>query len=326
MIPVFLIPLFYSKAFADYATILVYHRFGDDRYPSTSVSLEDFEAQMKFLREQGFKVIPLSSLINSLRKREKIQPKTVVITIDDGYKSTMKAFEILKKFNYPFTVFLYMEAVDRYPDFLSLEDIKKLKNYGKVEFENHSYSHRAFGLMRDTETFLKDLEKSEERFEKIFGHKPNFYALPFGYYNSEILAILKEKGYKAVFTQDPGNVNNFTDLYRIPRQAIVGSWSKMENFKKKLFREALTLQRLIPTYGFLEENPPEKIGAVLKYPNLYKDCRIYITELGWEIAKRKGNFVFRDNIPFLKRKWNRVGVKCRNLNGKWAESFWIIAR
>lgn len=315
-----------GEVLAGYGVILLYHRFGDDRYPTTSVSLEDFEAQMRYLKKNGYRVVPLKELLRLIHDGRDIPEKTVVITIDDGYKSTVEAFKILRKYGYPFTVFLYMEAIGRYPDFLTLEDIREMERYGKVDFENHSYSHRAFGLMKDKKAFLEDLEKSESRFMKLFGRKPELYALPYGYYNREVLEILKERGYTAVLTQDPGNVGPFTEPFRIPRQAIVGSWSRMENFRKKLSREPLPLKGLVPGYGFIE-NPPERIGAVLLFPGRYRNCRIYITELGWRIAKREGTLVYRDDLVELKRKWNRVGVKCRNVEtGKWAESFWMIIK
>jgi len=113
--------------------------------------------------------------------------------------------------------------------------------------------------MRDLRAFLEDLERSERRFEKLFGRKPRFYALPFGYYNRELVNLLRDKGYEAVFSQDPGNVDNFTDPYRIPRQAVVGSWSELDNFRRKLTREPLPLRELIPDYGFLTKNPPRRI-------------------------------------------------------------------
>lgn len=309
------------------ATILLYHRFGDERYPSTSVSLEDFYRQMKYLKDNGYRVIPLSRLVEMLEKREEIPDKTVVITIDDGYRTTMKAFEILKEFGYPFTVFLYMEAVGRYPDFLTLEDIREMEKYGKAEFENHSYSHRAFGFDVDLKRFLEDLEKSESRFVKIFGRKPTMYAFPYGFYNLALIEILRQKGYRAVFTQDPGNVDNSSDLFRLSRQAIVGSWSKMEHFVKKLRRENLPLKGLFPEPGFLESNPPPRIGGELRDPAHYSDCRIYVSELGWRLAEKDGSKVFIKQSKPLKSRWNRIGVKCRNKKtGRWAESFWFVMR
>ena len=317
--------LTWSEAYAGHATILLYHRFGDERYPTTSVSLEDFERQMRYLKENGYRVVRLKELIRMLKEGRDIPPKTVAIAIDDGYRSTVKAYQILKRFNFPFTVFLYMEAVGRYPDFLTLEQIREMESSGLADFENHSYSHRAFGLTRDEKSFVQDLRNSEERFKKIFGRRPRFYALPYGLYNKKILKVLKEKGYEAVFTQDPGNVSLHTDPYRIPRQAVVGSWSRMENFRKKLVREPLPLKKLYPDYGFLKENPPRMVGAELRFPERYESCRVYITEIGWRRARRDGDLVYVEDLPKLRRRWNRIGVKCRSKETKiWAESFWMI--
>ncbi len=327
MICALLILLISAEVLAGHATILLYHRFGDERYPSTSVSMEDFEKEIRYLWENNYRVISLGELVSIIKSGKELPDKSVVITIDDGYRSTMKAYDVLKRYGYPFTVFLYLEAIGRYPDFLSLKDIEELKRYGKVDFGNHSYSHRAFGLQRNLSAFKEDLIRSEREFVKLFGRKPKFYALPFGYYNREMLKILKERGYEAVLTQDPGNVGSFTDPYRIPRQAIVGSWSKMDNFLRKIRSEPLPLKETVPDIGFLKKNPPDRIGAELRNPDDYRDCRIYITEIGWRRAKRTGDKVYVDNIPELRRRWNRVGVRCKNVKtGAWAESFWMIIR
>ena len=310
-----------------HATILLYHRFDDDRYPTTSVSLEDFYKQMKYLKDNGYRVIPLSELVSILERGKDVPDKTVVITIDDAYKSTMKAFEILKEFDYPFTIFLYMEAVARYPDFLTREDIKKLKEWGKVEFQNHSYSHQAFGFDVSIERFVEDLKKSERRFKRLIGKKPTMYAFPYGFYNLALIEILKQRGYKAVFTQDPGNVDSASDIFRLNRQAVVGSWSKMKHFVKKLKRESLHLSEMIPPPGFLESDTPPRIGGRLVDPSTYDKCRIYVSELGWNRVRKRRDLVVIENSKRLKRRWNRIGVKCLNLRrGRWAETFWMVMR
>ena len=315
------------SAFGQYAVILLYHRFGDERYPSTSVPLDLFRRQMAYLKEKGYRVIPLEELLDLLEKGSPIPPKTVVITVDDGYKSTMKAYEILKEFGYPFTLFLYMEAVGRYPDFLTLEDIETLKQYGKVTFGNHSYSHGAFGLSKDTETFLEDLRKSEERFKKLFGKKPDLYAFPYGYYNREIIEILKDKGYRALFTQDPGSVGSSTDKFLIPRVAVVGSWATMEHFIESLHREPLPVRERFPREGFLEENPPAEIGVYLLSGENYERCAVYVSEQGWRWAKKEGNKVYATGFEEFKRKWNRLGVRCKNKRtGALAYHFWMILK
>ena len=75
----------------------MYHRFEDQRFPSTSISSKNFQEQIKYLRENNFNILPISDLILFFKKSYEIPNKSVFITIDDGYKSFYEhAFPILK--------------------------------------------------------------------------------------------------------------------------------------------------------------------------------------------------------------------------------------
>ena len=52
-------------------TVLIYHRFGEDRYPSTNVSVDRFREQMAYLKDNNYQVIPLSSLVDALKDNKK---------------------------------------------------------------------------------------------------------------------------------------------------------------------------------------------------------------------------------------------------------------
>ncbi len=310
-------------SFAGYAVILIYHKFDEPKSPSTSIPIKDFENQMKYLKENNYNVISIEKLIYYLKNKIEIPEKTVLITIDDGYKSTMKAFKVLKKYNYPFTLFLYMEAVGRYPDFLTLNQINELKKYPKITFGNHSFAHLKFAKypkdknLKRYKKFLKeDLRKSEARFMNIFGYKPKYYAFPYGEYNQVYIDILKKSDYEALFTQDPSNVAKFTNRFLIPRQPIVGHWGTLKHFRKILNKEPLQVLWHYPKIGFLEKNPLPYIKAKVKNLKNYKNCGIYVSELGWLKAKRKEDFLLVSNLPKLKRWKNRIGITCFNKETK----------
>lgn len=317
--------------FADFAAILIYHKFGEDKYPTTSVSMEDFKKQMDYLKKNNFNVIHLSKLIDILQRKEDIPPKTVVITIDDGYKSTMRAYKILKKYRFPFTVFLYMEGVGRYPDYLTHKQIEILKKDPLVEFGNHSYSHRRFAKIlkkMDLKSYktliVEDTLKAERRLKKLLGYVPKVYAFPYGEYTRPMIQVLKEMGYEALFTQDPQNVSKDTPLYLIHRQPIVGSWAKMKHFKDVLNTEVLPVVKHSPPIGYLIQNPPE-IWAEVKNIHNYKNCGIYISELGWIKAEKKNNRLFINLEKPLKRWKNRIGVTCWNVKTKRKSTFfWSV--
>lgn len=320
-----------SQVFADYATVLIYHKFGEKKYPTTSVSMDDFRKQLNYLKKNNYNVIPLSKLIDYLQRKEKIPPKTVVITIDDGYKSTMRAYELLKKYRFPFTVFLYMEGVGRYPDYLTKQQVDILKKDPLVEFGNHSYSHKRFALMlkdMDIKEYKKlvveDTLKAEKRLKKILGFVPKIYAYPYGEYTKPMIQVLKEMGYVAMFTQDPQNVSEDTPLWLIHRQPIVGSWAKMKHFVDVLNTEVLPVYKHSPDIGYIKENPPE-IWAKLKNPDRYRNCGVYISELGWIKAIRNKDRLFIKLDKPLKRWKNRIGITCWNKEtGRKATFFWSI--
>ncbi len=331
ILTLFILP-FSDKAFANYATLLIYHKFDEYRTPSTSIPVEDFERQMRYLKENNYNVISLDKLLWHIENKKPFPEKTVVITIDDGYKSTMKAFQVLKKYNFPFTVFLYMEGVGRYPDYLTKEQLDQLKKYPKVTFGNHSYAHLRFGRLlkkmskKEFKKFvIEDTEKAEKRFKKLIGYKPVYYAFPYGEYNKIYIEILKKRGYKALFTQDPANVSENISPYLIHRQPIVGNWGDLKHFIRALNTEALDVEYHYPDIGFIDQNPLPYIKAKLKHPEKYKNCEIYVSELGWSWAKEKDGFLVWEDLPELKRDKNRIGVKCTNKEtGKKAAYFWLI--
>ena len=90
-----------------YVSILLYHRFGESKYPSTNISPELFRKQLEFLRQENYTVLNLDQFRDLVFNREPFPKKSVLITIDDAYSSIYNyAFPILKEYNFPFTLFV----------------------------------------------------------------------------------------------------------------------------------------------------------------------------------------------------------------------------
>jgi len=339
-IPVVLILLIFISprhAAADrgYATVFLYHKFNEPESPSTSISTEEFEAQLEYLKDNHYNVIGLPELVALIKGKADIPPKTVAITIDDGYRSVYTyAFPLLKKYGFPFTVFLYMEAIGRYPDYMTIEELREMVKYGKTTLGNHSYSHQRLarwpeGMSR--KEYMKRLEddllKSEERFKEILGVRAGLYAFPYGEYNQEFVELLKKHGYTAAFTQDPASTGGFSDPYLLPRYASVGSWAQMGKFREFLLTEPLNVESVYPPYGLLEKNPPEWIEGRIANLGTYKNPGIYVSELGWirpEVNDEKET-VRAEIRERLKREVNRIGFTAVNTEtGREATYFYMI--
>ena len=319
----------YPQTNNGYATVFIYHRFGDSRYPTTSVSMEDFKREMLYLKKNNYNVISLKELYKLIEEKKPIPPKTVVITIDDGYKTTMKAYRILKEMNFPFTVFLYMEAINRYPDFLTEKEIREMEKSGLAEFENHLYSHPNLAKWRLTlskaeyiKRLKREKELSEKKFLKLFGRKPEFLAFPYGDYDRINVKFFKESGYRLLMTQDRGTYSGRGIL--VPRMAVVGSQSGFRKFVSDLKIEPLPVIKHTPDYGVYGKNTVKPVFYI-ENPERYKNCWIYATKNGWVRGIKEGERV-GSSLPLkIKSHTTRIGIRCWDTkNRQKAEYFFLL--
>ncbi|MDT8335663.1 MAG: polysaccharide deacetylase family protein, partial [Desulfurivibrionaceae bacterium] len=246
------------------ATVLIYHRFGEDEYPTTNVGVERFREQMAYLAANDYRVIPLAELVAALSKKKQLPEKSVVVTIDDGYKSVYRhAWPILKAYGFPFTVFINAKSIDSgFSNYMNWAEVLELHENGG-DIQDHSYSHDRLadrpGGMSEGEYrkwISDDLGKNSKRLFEKLGVKPRFFAIPYGEYNRQVMAVARQLGYEAILTQDPGSVSEATDPHMIPREPILGNeWATMSHFKYILGRVDLPITDMYPTYGNVEERP-----------------------------------------------------------------------
>ncbi len=314
--------------------IFIYHKVGDNRTPSTNVSIKRFKKQMEYLKANNYKVISLKRLVDLLKEKRKLPEKCVVLTFDDGYKSIfINAFPTIKKYGYPITVFLPTEAIEKhYPDYLTIKQIEEMRKYG-VDFESHSYAHPRFTpppkpmTEEEYKNWIRgDLTKSIEFFKKHFDYKPFAFAIPYGDYNKIIINIAKSLGFEAILTQDATALNKYTPLWLLPREPILGkNWSTMEHFKEVLNEGYIALNKREPDIGIAPKNPRIVGGVVKNFERFKKSSfRVYLSERGWQWAQIKGNFVFIKNNSPLKKKLERVGVMAITKHGKVSKTLWLI--
>lgn len=317
-------------------TVLIYHRFGESKYPTTNVATERFREQMAYLSENSFNVVPLSTLVRALKKGDPLPEKAVVITIDDGYKSTYtQAWPICKSFGYSFSVFLYGKAVDSgYRNFITWEQAREMAAAG-VDFQDHGYSHAKFGSRpegMDEDAYRAwiraDFVKSSRLLKEKLGVSPHILALPYGEYNSIVIEEAKKLDYAAVLTQDPGAVSEKTSPFAIPREPILGNdWATMDHFAMVLNRVDLPVAEIVPAIVPLTDNTPKRFGARLVYPDRYVpgSIGIYVSELGWHQAQSEGDFVYVANQAPLSRRMNRVLVSAtEKKTGRTAVRYWLL--
>lgn len=216
--------------------ILVYHSVSDENKLNFTVTPKQFEDQMAYLAKNDFKVVSLDQLMK-YREAGFIPEKTVAITFDDGYQDNYtQAFPILKKYNFPATIFLTTSdlgqiRVVREVSFkiLSPEELKTLESSGIISIEAHTVSHPKLTQVSKAE-IEKEISESKKIIDKILNKNCIHCAYPKGRYNSAVLEIIPKTGIHYGYTTIDGFVTTKSPAYEIPRNGISGSTS-MAQFK-----------------------------------------------------------------------------------------------
>src|SRR3954471_1798083 len=183
--------------------IFGYHRFVNNvRRPDTEITPQAFEAQMKELKDKNISVIPMQDLLAWRRGEKAIPAKSAIITFDDGWKSQHDVgWPIMKKFNYPVTLFIYTEGIKpghfSGGESMSWEQLAEMRD-GGVDIQGHTATHSDLRKPYDKvakkklspeeyEQWLdKELVGSKQMIEQKLGVKVNCFAVPYGFHNDHI--------------------------------------------------------------------------------------------------------------------------------------------
>jgi peptidoglycan/xylan/chitin deacetylase (PgdA/CDA1 family) len=219
--------------------ILCYHRFGS-RASKLTVTPAAFAAQMDYLARNGYHVLTLKELAAFVAGREPVPRKSVVITIDDGYRATYDvAFPILKKHGFHATVFLYSDFVGA-GDALTYAQMKELTASGLVEIQPHSKTHSNLTLRlpdendaRYRERVRREVDAPIEVIRERLALQSHAYAYPYGDVNETVVDLLARKGVTLGLTVTPGGNGFFAYQYMLRRSMIFGN-EDLETFKAKL--------------------------------------------------------------------------------------------
>jgi peptidoglycan/xylan/chitin deacetylase (PgdA/CDA1 family) len=219
--------------------VLSYNQFAPDRSSNSVVRKKAFESQMDYLKRHGFRVITMDNLLDFLDFKTQIPEKSVVITIDGGWKSTYDiAYPILKKYRYPATLFLRTDVIGKKKG-LSWHQVRELSENG-VDIQCGTNSHHDLvslvsnqPLQVYLDTIKRALIEPKESIRKQLGKECRYLAYPRGKTNSLVIAFVKKYGYRAAFTKRRGSTPFFVDNYRINRSSIHGEY-RLADFKKNL--------------------------------------------------------------------------------------------
>ena len=293
-------------------TVLMYHRIGDDRYPSTSISQELFEKHIKYLVDENINVLPITELSKYLKKEISLTNKTVFITIDDAYRSFFQnGFPILKKNKLPFGIFVssdYVSSAEK-SEFMSWSMLKEVSNSNGLIL-NHSKSHESL-LGMDIQTLKKEVEQNQIEIEKKIGKQPKIFSYPFGESSKSIEDVIRILNYEIAFSQHSAPIHTDQNKYRLPRYALNDEFGSLKRFKMIIQTKPLEIfdssfdDSIVNTdeldFSFLTKFPSELINCFVNNSAamIKKDKGEKVTLY---LSKLKNGVRYRINCTYIDQK------------------------
>ena len=297
----------------------MYHRFDEPNYPSTNITLEQFQSHLEEFKTQDYNVLPLEFIVDSIITETPLPNNTIAISIDDGHKSILKkAWPLIKKYGYPITIFISTEPHDaNFSNYLSWDEIRFLKKEG-VDIGAHTRTHPHLHNL-NSEKIKNEIEYANKRFLKELGEVPKLFAYPFGEANQKVIEIIKDYGFKASFGQHSGVMNETSDFNYLPRFSLNERYGDIDRVKFSSKAKGMGVYELIPKDQEFSENPPF-IGFSLLDKNLLSSINCFIFDSVGNIESDMYKFEERIEIR-LKRKLKSGRVRM-NCTAKGEDGFW----
>ncbi len=295
----------------------MYHRFNENKYPSTNIQMDIFHKQMMIIRNLNYEFYQPKLFINEFDKPKK--EKKILLTIDDGFKSFYtEAWPYLKKNKIPFILFVSTEPVGK-NGYMNWDEIKEIDNSQFGYIGHHSHTHE-YLIDMNFSNFVNDIETATKIFKENLGYNPKIFSYPFGEYSKEMKDYISQN-FKLSFGQHSGVIDLNKDKFELPRFPINEKYGNLERFRSLIKYKPLEYKSLKPEEKKIndKENPPQIIVEFFSEQKNIHNINCYSNDGGkW----KKPNLKFDDKIlkinfdeKFLPR---RGRINCSlNDNGSW---------
>ena len=241
---------------ASHAVVIMYHRFGEGRYPSTNTTIEQFETHLEELATGGYTVLPLIDVTTRILEGEPLPDRTVSITVDDAFISVYnEAFPRLKEYGFPFTLFVATQSIDRgLRNYASWDQIREMQASG-VDIGSQSHTHPHLHRI-PLEQAREEIAVSNRRFLEELGLTPRLHAYPFGEYSVEVRDMMREFGFIAAFGQHSGVLHASQHPFELPRFAFNENYGSLDRLRLAINALPVPVVDVTPENGVLFDNPP----------------------------------------------------------------------
>jgi len=299
----------------------MYHRFNEQKYPSTNIKLDVFKKHVEEITKSGLKIISFDEFKNIVDQKS-FSEKSILLTIDDGFLSFYEnAWPIFKENKIPFILFINTENVGSH-GYMDWEQLKEISEFKFAKIGNHSHSHEYLLNMEKNE-IINDIKTSIKILKKNLNIEPDIFSYPFGEYDSDLMKIVENLGFKYAVGQHSGVINFSSNNYELPRFPINEKYGDIDRFKSVINFLPLPYEKITPENKYLtaNENPPDVKITFFKNLINIKNINCYSNEEDkWE--RSNINFINDNEINIkLRGKFTtergRINCSLMDKNGKW---------
>ena len=278
---------------------LMYHRFEENKYPSTNIRNEIFLQHLQEINDQKIEFITFEKFEKIIKTN--IDKNYLLLTIDDAFESFyLNAWPVLKKRKIPFILFVSTREVGKH-GYMTWEHIKELDKSELVKIGNHSHTHE-YLIDWEDDKIKSDLLTSIKIFKKELGYSPNIFSYPFGEYSTNLKKIVKDLNFDFAFGQHSGVIDETKDLIELPRFPINEKYGEIKRFKSIIKTLPFPYEKITPEERYIkaENNPPEiKIKFFKNLINV-KNINCYSNE---------GNIWRKSDIKFINDNELKVFIR-----------------
>jgi len=202
-----------------------------------------FSEQMRWLRNQGYRSLDLSSALAALTSGADLS-KTVVLTFDDGYRDFYtEAMDVLKQCGFTATIFLATDRIRQTSariegaDYLTWNDVRELHREG-IRFGSHTVTHADLRSL-EPEDLEFEIGQSKEIIEQNLGVAIDSFSYPFSFPEEDknlarfLEDLLENFGFECGVSTILGRASRRSNKFFLPRLPI-NSWDDSSLLRAKI--------------------------------------------------------------------------------------------
>lgn len=227
--------------------IIMYHSLAGAGKSGTSISGEMFEADLQYLRENGYTAVTLLQLVDFVHHGVPLPERPVVLTFDDGYWNNYSiGLPLAKAYDMPFVLSVIGRDTEIWSEnpaeslrhgHVTWAQIQEMADSGLVEIANHTWdlhqnaNGRKGAQIRPGESVAQyaavlreDVGRLQTALAERVGTLPVSFVYPFGATCPEGTEVLREMGflvtlscYDGMNTLTQGEFDCLYDLRRYNR-------------------------------------------------------------------------------------------------------------